>query len=477
MPPKPLPLTAPAASASSTPNLAKPSAISTAVATAIASVTASTAATKKSQLKRKSSTGSTDSKSVKKRKTNVKAAKPGASTVKPLSSIIKSKEDAKRKASSKLLSKQSSTSASPKSASKTASKTASPTKTSTSSISATNKSKTTKSTNPTPQLTKLQKAQQTKRDITNLDSIEQAFRQDREVWCPPEPTGGWMYRTGGAEVGGNSWMGAVNGKENQQNQQQRLRQQQQGGLLFDETLLLQNALSYNNLTLSSLTPEAYASLLEQARRYALELLVDAQDYAMHASRTSVASLIPADLLLAAEMRGDVDGVPSTLPRYEEMMDYASDVNRKPLPPIPVDCYNGVALPPVEEQLTFRTFDVVNGATVVQKMMKGGELPLASVEVGLVKRSSGNGMDSILTKKSGSNEISGGESPTKPSKIEPGKNTASYGAGKGRQIAIHLKDNTGEKSSLGASNKTSEESSGKLAASKAGSKNKRKLTEL
>lgn len=285
-----------------------------------------------------------------------------------------------------------------------------------------------------------------------------------------------MYRTGGAQVGANSWMEAVNGKESQHTQHQRLRQQQ-GGILFDETSLLQNALSHNNLTLSSLTPEAYTSLLEQARRYALELLVDAQDYAMHASRTSVASLIPADLLLAAEMRGDVNGVPSTLPRLEEMMDFASDVNRKPLPPIPVDCYNGVALPPLEEQLTFRTFDVVNGAKVVQKMMKGGDLPLASVEVGLVKRSGGSAMDSILAKKSDGNDVDGGELPTATPTIEQGKNAASYGAGKGRQIAIHLKDNTGSSTSLVASNKHGEESSAKLSSSKGGSKNKRKLTEL
>ena len=254
-----------------------------------------------------------------------------------------------------------------------------------------------------------------------------------------------MYRTGGAELGAKSWIDTINGKPESQPKQQA-----GSGLLFDEAALLNNALSYNNLTSSSLTREAYTSLLEQARRYALELLVDAQDYAMHASRNSVASLTPSDLLLAAEMRGDVNGIPSTLPRYEEMAEYAEEVNRKPLPPIPVDCYNGVALPPVEEQLTFRTFDVVNGARVAQKMMKGGDLPLASVEVGLVKRPSITAVDAVLAKKN-----DGAAVLPKGANADPKKSLPSYGAGHGRQIAIHLKSGEEKSSSLESSKRISE----------------------
>ena len=49
--------------------------------------------------------------------------------------------------------------------------------------------------------------------------------------------------------------------------------------------------------------------------YILEHLVDAQNYAMHASRTLAALLIPADLLLAAEMRGDAKGPETTERNY------------------------------------------------------------------------------------------------------------------------------------------------------------------
>ena len=58
-------------------------------------------------------------------------------------------------------------------------------------------------------------------------------------------------------------------------------------------------------------------------------------------------------------------MPRVLKRLKEIMDLASNLNHKPLLPIPV-----VAFPPVEELLTFWMFDTVNGARVVQKMMKG-----------------------------------------------------------------------------------------------------------
>ena len=75
-----------------------------------------------------------------------------------------------------------------------------------------------------------------------------------------------MYHTGGAVLGAKSWIDTINGKPESQPKQQT-----GSGLLFDEAALLNNALSYNNLTSSSLTPEAYTSLLEQARRYALDI--------------------------------------------------------------------------------------------------------------------------------------------------------------------------------------------------------------
>lgn len=252
-----------------------------------------------------------------------------------------------------------------------------------------------------------------------------------------------MYRTGTAGIGSQSYLKALNQND----------QAPKGGILFDETALLQNALRYNNLTEDSLTPQAYKALLEQARRYALELLVDAQDYAQHASRSTVASLTPSDVKLAAELRGDASGVPSTLPNFEEMAEYALEINRKPLPPIPSDCYNGVALPPREEQLTSRTYDIVNGARIIQKMMRGGDMPLDSMEDGLSKRSSN--LDPILAKKG-----DGAKSKEQENR--------SYGAEKGRQIAIHLKSSSGGGEVASAA---------KSGSSKSEPKNKRKLTEL
>ena len=412
-----------------------PAAINPATAAVIAAVTASV---KKPPIKKKSSTGSTDSTkpTVKKKKTTAKAAKPGTTNI---TAVSKAKDD-KQKVPPKVV-----TAATGAVAANESPLASSNDPTDKSSTATKVKAK------ATPQHVKAQKARDAKRELANFDSIEQAFRQDREVWCAPsEPSRGWMYRTGAAAQGGDSYIRAVNGKE-----------RPKGGVIFDETVLLRNALQYNNLTVDSLTPSAYTALLEQARRYALELLVDARDYAQHASRSTVSALTPADITLAAEMRGDMNGIPSTLPKFEDMADYACEMNKTPLPPIPSDCYNGVALPPESEQLTFRTFDVVNGARTVQKMMAGGDLPLSTVDVGLTKRSSN--MDPIL--------ISQGDSSSKK-----GSNTqekTSYGAEKGRQIAIHLKG--GSVSSEAAKKGAAE--TAKPALTKTDSKNKRKLTEL
>lgn len=434
MPPKPVLPTSATSSNPATVNLA----------TASTAVTIPATTSKKAPVKRKSSTGSTDSKpAVKKKKTTAKAAKPGTSSAKSITSkvlkdnAVPPKVDANVKDSSL---------PSPKAlvAKNATSKTTSPAK------STTSKTKP-KTTSIPSQQSKLQKAQQIKKDLVNLEYIEQAFKQDREVWCPKEPSAGWMYRTGVAGLGSKVYMRA--GDEGETNNL---------GVLFDETVLLENALRYNNLTSDSLTPSACMALLEQARRYALELLVDAQDYAQHACRSTMSSLTPADVTLAAEMRGDANGVSSTLPKFEDMAEYASEINMKPLPPIPVDCYNGVALPPPEEQLTRRTFDIINGARVAQKMMKGGDLPLSSVNFALEKRSVN--VEHILSEKADAKSVG----PTTNLK------KSLYGAGKGRQIAIHLKDN---ESTDPSTPKKSDAENTKPSVSKLGSKNKRTLTEL
>lgn len=402
---------------------------------------AATGPVKKPPTKQKSSAGSTESTkpTVKKKKTTAKAAKPGTTAAK-ITSVSKAKDE-NQKVPPKVVTAATGTAAANVSLSMNTNN--SPT----AKLSTTAKVK----TKVTPQQAKAQKARDTKRELANFDSIEQAFRQDREVWgALSEPSGGWMYRTGAAAQAGDSYIRAVNGKK-----------RPNGGIIFDETALLRNALQYNNLTADSLTPSAYNALLEQARRYALELLVDARDYAQHASRSTVSALTPADLTLAAEMRGDMNGIPSTLPKFEDMADYASEMNKTPLPPIPSDCYNGVALPPENEQLTFRTFDVVNGARTAQKMMAGGDLPLSTVDVGLTKRSSN--MDPIL--------INQGDNSSK--RVSRMLEKTVYGAEKGRQIAIHLK---GSHSSSEDAKKGATETA-KTALTKTASKNKRKLTEL
>jgi histone H3/H4 len=175
------------------------------------------------------------------------------------------------------------------------------------------------------------------------------------------------------------------------------------GVLPEQIDLVEAALAENHLTRTDVTPQAFACLLEQARRYALELLADAQDYAYSANRNDVTR---ADLLLAREMRADQPMATAT--QQPRLMSLAGQVNRAPLPPIPTHCYNGVVLPPEEHQLTARTFDVISGAQVAQRMVAAP--PAAS------------------TKKS---------TAPKPS----------YGASRGRQIPIQL--NTGENSATGA----------------------------
>jgi hypothetical protein len=171
------------------------------------------------------------------------------------------------------------------------------------------------------------------------------------------------------------------------------------GVLADQVEIVEAALLQNHLTRADVTPQAYACLLEQARRHALELLADAQDYAYSANRQEVTR---ADILLAAELRPDQPTF-ATHTQHHKMVVVSHQVNRKPLPPIPTHCYSGIVLPPKEHQLTARTFDVVTGAQVQQRMV--GRLPKLAT-------------------------------PTTPA------SGPSYGASRGRQIPISLKREDG-----------------------------------
>ena len=167
-------------------------------------------------------------------------------------------------------------------------------------------------------------------------------------------------------------------------------------VLPEQLQIVEIALASNHMTRTDVTPQAFACLLEQARRYALELLADAQDYSHVAGRNEVTR---QDLLLANEMRPDHPvSVTTQLPKLNLL---ASQINRVPLPPIPTQCYSGVLLPPKQHQLTARTFDVVSGAQVAQKMVQ--------------------------------------TAPSLPKKASSKSSKPSYGAARGRQIAVSLKE--------------------------------------
>jgi Transcription initiation factor IID, 31kD subunit len=192
-------------------------------------------------------------------------------------------------------------------------------------------------------------------------------------------------------------------------------------VLPEQVQVIENAIRQTGLHKSDLSPQAVACLLEQARRYALELLTDAQDYAHVASAGHPAQDISkADLLLAAEMRADHPvAISSQLPKLNVS---ATRVNRVPLPPLPTHCFSGIVLPPKEHQVTGRTFDVIHAGQVARRMVQ--EAP---------KMKSKSSVDATSAA-AGSAGGSGGSGNASVS----GASASSYGASRGRQIPIKLK---------------------------------------
>jgi hypothetical protein len=193
-------------------------------------------------------------------------------------------------------------------------------------------------------------------------------------------------------------------------------------ILPEQAQIVEAALDKNGLTRSDVTPQAFACLLEQARRYAIDILSDSQDYAFVANRTEIAK---ADLALANEFRPDhPTSITTQLPKLNLL---AQTINRVPLPPIPTQCYSGVLLPSKRYQLTARTFDVVTSAQTAQRMVQAvPALPMKTKTNSSSSHSSKKGTLHSSSKKST-------------------KKAPSYGAARGRQIAIHLKgDITKEK---------------------------------
>jgi hypothetical protein len=188
-------------------------------------------------------------------------------------------------------------------------------------------------------------------------------------------------------------------------------------VLPEQVQIVEAALGHNNLTRADITPQAFACLLEQARRYAMDILTDSQDYAYVAGRTEIAK---ADLLLANEMRPDHPiSITTQVPKLNLL---AQTVNRVPLPPIPTQCYSGVLLPSKQHQLTARTYDVVTSAQTAQRMVQAAPM--------LPSNSSTNTTGGTKNSSTGSSNKAASTSKPKPS----------YGATKGRQIPIHFKGN-------------------------------------
>lgn len=186
-------------------------------------------------------------------------------------------------------------------------------------------------------------------------------------------------------------------------------------ILPEQIQIVEAALDKNGLTRSDVTPQAFACLLEQARRYAIDILSDSQDYAFVANRTEITK---ADLALANEFRPDhPTSITAQLPKLNLL---AQTINRVPLPPIPSHCYSGIVLPSKRYQLTARTFDVVTSAQTARRMVQAvPALPPKSKSSSSGSTSSKKGTSSSSSKKST-------------------KKAPSYGAARGRQIAIHLK---------------------------------------
>lgn len=188
-------------------------------------------------------------------------------------------------------------------------------------------------------------------------------------------------------------------------------------VLPEQVQVIENAIRQTGLHKSDLSPQAMACLLEQARRYALELLTDAQDYAHVASVAHPAQDISkADLLLAAEMRADHPvAISSQLPKLNVT---ATRVNRVPLPPLRSHCFSGVVLPPTEHQVTGRTFDLIHAGQVARRMVQ--ETPKTKSG-----KSTGGASDAASAAAGGGGNASGAAA-------------SSYGASRGRQIPIKLK---------------------------------------
>jgi histone H3/H4 len=196
--------------------------------------------------------------------------------------------------------------------------------------------------------------------------------------------------------------------------------------------IVQNALKANGLSLSDVTAQSYGCLLEAARKFALELIDDAADYAM---LSSTEEITPVDLQLALDMQKDYHvNSPESL---DHLTQIADETNRSILPPIPDNCYNGIILPPPEHNLLGRTFDVVSRSIINAEQSaaamksKINNVNGAKNENSTGKSGTGTGAEVGAGTGNGNDDENGKTQTTKNKK----KPAPSYGANRGPQIEI------------------------------------------
>jgi len=161
-----------------------------------------------------------------------------------------------------------------------------------------------------------------------------------------------------------TWIGATTKVQSAAQALSMQQQQQQQGLDFNQ--VVQQSIVNVGLNPKEIENQCLQALLEHARSFAWNLVADAQDYCYHRTNDLSASISGDDLMLAVQNRNDVPAYAGSGSR-RSMADqlnamYETEINVKPLPNIPQDCYTGVVLPPPEHSLLARTYDIVPGVT-------------------------------------------------------------------------------------------------------------------
>ena len=197
------------------------------------------------------------------------------------------------------------------------------------------------------------------------------------------------------------------------------------GVLTQDEEILQSCLQRVGLVREGTSSEtkkdvighgAYEVILEYARKYALELLQDAQEYAQHCngSASTNSKVTSRDIELASQFLQDEN-------EEDDHYGYSTDMNRIPLPLLPNNCYTGIVLPDDNHNTTLaRTYDVVSAARISQQFSLSSS-------------------SSQTPKTNTNNHNNNNNNDTISSNIKSSSTTTpSYGATRKRQIPINFK---------------------------------------